>query len=410
MKLLLALFLCSCVCATAVTQSNRFTAYIEGARLNGDVINPDGEISIKDFGAVGDGVADDTAAIQAGINWVVNHEGGTLYVPAGTNKITTLTVPTVPGGANHAVTLRIRGPVLPGQLMGLVISVGQVAGGAIWRSSTVGSTGQAILAGGPSSAFNNVTLDIENLTIQTTVADPVMIGINARMAYSLRLYGVRVWTGLAPVDITVSPTHNQSAAITTPANNNAAFTYMRNVDVAGYWVAFELSEHADLDYSSAWKCAWVMTFPGANHGIRIGRLGDYQCQNGMGFTGFVTRFSIEQWAIERAASGWSVRGMDIADGTSLGVGDVTWAAVTQNIGPSHGFTKNGGANIQTREIGTPYSGGSVTNVTNVTNVVTGSSSLYAGSGAPAFNPTNSPARYINTNTSAVWYWFSGAWH
>jgi hypothetical protein len=45
-------------------------------------------ISVKDFGAVGDGVADDTAEIQAAIDAVISSGGGMLYIPAGTYKTT----------------------------------------------------------------------------------------------------------------------------------------------------------------------------------------------------------------------------------------------------------------------------------------------------------------------------------
>lgn len=41
-------------------------------------------VSVKDFGAVGDGVTNDTAAIQAAVNAVGTAGGGTVYFPAGT--------------------------------------------------------------------------------------------------------------------------------------------------------------------------------------------------------------------------------------------------------------------------------------------------------------------------------------
>jgi len=45
-------------------------------------------VSVKDFGAVGDGVTDDTAAIQAALN----SSASAIYVPFGNYKITTITV------------------------------------------------------------------------------------------------------------------------------------------------------------------------------------------------------------------------------------------------------------------------------------------------------------------------------
>jgi hypothetical protein len=45
-------------------------------------------VSVKDFGAKGDGVTDDTAAIQAAINSIDNNLGGTVFFPRGTYRTT----------------------------------------------------------------------------------------------------------------------------------------------------------------------------------------------------------------------------------------------------------------------------------------------------------------------------------
>lgn len=47
-------------------------------------------VSVKDFGAVGDGVADDTAEIQAALDAVYAAGGGTLYFPAGEYLVTSI--------------------------------------------------------------------------------------------------------------------------------------------------------------------------------------------------------------------------------------------------------------------------------------------------------------------------------
>jgi hypothetical protein len=61
-------------------------------------------VSVKDFGAVGDGVADDTAAIQAAIDAVILLGGGVLMFPRGTYSISAAI------SASAPITLRGEGP------------------------------------------------------------------------------------------------------------------------------------------------------------------------------------------------------------------------------------------------------------------------------------------------------------
>jgi hypothetical protein len=67
-------------------------------------------VSVKDFGAVGDGVADDTAAIQAAIDAVQAAGGGEVFVPKGTyNLSAALTLPdavSLVGANRYAALLR----------------------------------------------------------------------------------------------------------------------------------------------------------------------------------------------------------------------------------------------------------------------------------------------------------------
>jgi hypothetical protein len=50
-------------------------------------------VSVKDFGAVGDGVTDDTVAIQAAINAVGSINGGVIYFPTGVYLVSQGTIP-----------------------------------------------------------------------------------------------------------------------------------------------------------------------------------------------------------------------------------------------------------------------------------------------------------------------------
>lgn len=140
--------------------------------LSGEITN------VKEFGAVGDGVANDTAAVQAAIN-AHGPNGGTVIIPPGTYRVDDLALPATPkivnliGAGIRATILEaatantrvLRGPATPG----VVAAVdGAIVGGFSIRAHPNGSTGEAVLMGGMRACHLR---DIELLSNQTVAGN-----------------------------------------------------------------------------------------------------------------------------------------------------------------------------------------------------------------------------------------------
>lgn len=135
------------------------------------VVQPTGNVAehnVKDYGAIGDGVADDTAAIAAAYTAAVAGGGGKVRIPAGTWLYSTLTF------ASAAVLIEGAGPTATKlrttATTGNTITIGNpaapVAGGGI-RDLTIDSAvartaGYAIHVDGAARAV------LDNLRIETT--------------------------------------------------------------------------------------------------------------------------------------------------------------------------------------------------------------------------------------------------
>ena len=77
---------------TNTTTTDSFVASKEGIALTDAIprLISDGfgdSVSVKDFGAIGDGVADDTIAIQNAVSSIISVGGGSIYFPSGNYKI-----------------------------------------------------------------------------------------------------------------------------------------------------------------------------------------------------------------------------------------------------------------------------------------------------------------------------------
>jgi len=85
-------FAASATTNTTVTGNITYTQGGTGATSRTVTSKLQESVSVKDFGAVGDGTTDDTAAIQAAINAVFAAGGGTVYFPIGTYAVTQLSL------------------------------------------------------------------------------------------------------------------------------------------------------------------------------------------------------------------------------------------------------------------------------------------------------------------------------
>jgi len=76
-------------------------------------------VNVRDYGAIGDDSTDDTVAFQAAIDEIGTRGGGTVYVPDGTFRVTTITIstPNVDLAGAGVVATFVRGTALTGNVI-----------------------------------------------------------------------------------------------------------------------------------------------------------------------------------------------------------------------------------------------------------------------------------------------------
>ena len=138
-------------------------------------------VSVKDFGAVGDGVTDDTAAIQAAVNAAANIGLGTrVYLPSGQYKISseitvTNTKIVLYGDGIDATIIRQTSATANGLNFNYPISFGQPTGGGVENMTVeagagfssgafygIGSTGHGIRVKNASDNFSVQNVSVHN--------------------------------------------------------------------------------------------------------------------------------------------------------------------------------------------------------------------------------------------------------
>jgi hypothetical protein len=325
-------------------------AAVGTATVNARVFN------VVNYGAVGDDKTDNTAAFSACIKAVIAAGGGRMYLPVGVYRGGIL-IPAVSKPIPSWITVEIVGETEPTPVFGTIGSFPLQNNGTIVKS--LAQSGPAVISASspPDSVyggFSAIHVVIKNLDIRT-YDDPGIGGIDLQYALQCKLENVFINTGVYNVQSS-KPTHGTRGLIT-PACNNAGLTILRNVVVTGYHTGIVVNEHTDGDNIVVASNINGLEFQGAHHASRFGRVGTYRNTHHLAVSGR-HGFSIEQMNTEQPGPGqtdarnaWQALVSDVDDPMNLGIADINYWVVEGNVGAVEKFTRNGGASIRARRIG-----------------------------------------------------------
>ena len=308
--------------------------------------------NVRDYGAVGDDKTDNTEAFSACLKAVIEAGGGRVFIPHGIYRGRML----IPG-TKALITVEIVGEAEPTPVFGTIGAFPFPQNGTIIKC--VAESGPAVIAAlntpeNMCAGFSGVNVIVRNLDVRT-YDNPGIHGVDLGRAVQCKVENVFINTDVYNVQAS-KPTHGTSGLVTS-ACNNGALTILRNVCVTGYHTGISVNEHTDGDNIVVASNMHGLNFLFAHHASRFGRVGTYRNANHITVSGR-HGFMIEQLNTEFPGPGqtdannaWQTLVSDIHDPQNLGVADLNYWCVKGGAGAVEEFTKNGGANIRTRRIG-----------------------------------------------------------
>jgi len=312
--------------------------------------------NVRDYGAVGDDQSDNTEAFTKCINALIADGGGQMYLPSGIYR-GRITIPPVSKPIPSWITVEIVGEGEPTPIFGTIGNFPLQNKGTIIKCQAESGASVISATKSPDSlygGFSAVHVVVRNLDVRT-YDNPGIGGVDLHYAMQCRIENVFINTGVYNVQAS-KPIHGTSGLVT-PACNNAALTILRNVVVTGYQTGILVNEHTDADNINLASNINGLEFAFAHHASRFGRVGAQRCTHAVTLTG-KHGFSIEQLDMEIAGKGqtdsrnaWQATAFNLNDPNNLGTADINYWVVEGNVGAIETFTRNGGATIRARRIG-----------------------------------------------------------
>lgn len=272
-----------------------------------------GVYNVRDFGAVGDGVADDTAAIQRAIDYITEHNGGTLFFPIGKYRLATIQSNSDGMQAHlfirdrqreedaerNTIMIRLRGQSAVNTSCAYANHSGEDKypvweNGSVLFSDVLGdlmSDGNAIPvsvvaaeAGDNMYKMNTTNVRFDDIAVCVKSDEggfPRLSGVN--MAYAATVYADNLLIySSTPSSRLSSPTAagHYSAGFIGPRVWCNPEENLQNVYVkSAFRYGFIFSEHANANDLSVWNCDNAYTFAYMDHSAWFGRIHAQNCAN-----------------------------------------------------------------------------------------------------------------------------------
>lgn len=267
--------------------------------------------NVKDFGVKGDGVTDDAPAIQAVLDYVMDHGGGTVYFPNGKYRLVTIREryhvkahliikPTSSGsGIRDYVMIRIMGEnsvVTPcsyanhtSEDKAEVWENGTVLFSDIWGEihtdpHRLPVSLFAVGTGDNIYGLNQAVVRLQDLAFRVKSEEgkyPYLSGLN--MAYAATVYtdNVLIYSSTRNVVLkSPSAEGHYSAGFIAPRLWCNPEQELRNIYVkSAFRYGFLFSEHANGNNLSVWNCDNAYVFSKMDHSCWFGRIHAQNCKN-----------------------------------------------------------------------------------------------------------------------------------
>jgi hypothetical protein len=267
--------------AYSYTSGVQFNGSVGGTLSLSNLLCP--TFNVRDYGAIGDGVHDDSEAFQQCINLCATNLGGAVFVPSGTYLMKTwhgpyskLALPQRSTSEDPIIPIRIYGTVhAADNLTWDMQPVAIPTGGSIILCTDTPAEGGKCIIGDPVGAGRwhmlAVDLHLENLTFRTAYGSK-MNAVDLSHVGEAAIREVVVDTTSRYIDMAAPPSTG-TIGLALPKQANWQRIVCDRVTVGGYYTGIFIGEHLDAKGLSVARCVRAFEITGGYLGVNIG----YSC-------------------------------------------------------------------------------------------------------------------------------------